>query len=284
MNDQTELDDSAEVVRPDEMTNDDYDPSVRNLRDAGHVIVQKGKTFTSMPNPQRGSLLKYVYKNEEGRQVCSAMRASGKNICTSIILNESGRCKNHGGMSLSGVAHPGFKKGRFSKALPSRLIERYEEALEDDKLADFTEDLAVIDARLSDLLLSMDEGGGAQIFREVKESFESFQVASSEGDTQAMRESLRRLDSAIKRGGKEAYLWSELRQLQEQRRKIILAQAKHLQLTNQTVTVTKVNLLISALLDAVRRNVGDPKTLRDINNEFLRITGAGSRKPAELTA
>lgn len=267
----------------------EYDPTTRNNRDAGNVIVQDGKTYTGEPNPNKLSAVKFIYKNEKGKIVCSSIRANGTKLCVSSILNENGRCKYHGGKSLSGIAHPRFKHGRMAKSLPSRLVERYEEALNDETLADFTEDLAVVETRIDDIFKQMDDGGGGAIFTEIKEAFESFNLGNRQNDQQVMRESLRRLDTAIKRGSGETYLWTELRQLQEQRRKIILADAKHKQLTNQFVPVKQVNAIIAALLDSVRRNVSDHLALRDINNDFLRIMGAasgsnGSAPPKRLTS
>lgn len=244
----------------------------------GEIINQDGKAFFGTPNPNKGSTVKYIYSNEAGQQVCSAFRSDGVNICTTTALKPNGRCNRHGGASLSGAAAPNFQHGRFSRNLPTRLLERYQEALDDPKLHDLTDDLALIDTRIGDVLQQMEEGGGEEIFKEIKESYTSFKYANQDGDKQAMREALRRLDDSIRRGSTETYLWSELRALQEQRRKIVLAHAKHLQMTNQTVTVTKVNLLISALLDAVRQNVGDPVILNRINQAFMQITSQGARQ------
>lgn len=242
------------------------------------ILNQKGKVFYGEPNPNKTSGVKMVYRNEAGAQICSAFRSNGVDICTSTVLKPNGRCNRHGGASLSGAAHPRFKAGRFSKALPARLLERYEEALGDEKIADFTEDLALIDARLDDLFLQLDGGGGKEIFAEIKDAYKSFKYANQDGDAQAMREALRRLDDGINRGSGEAYLWTEIRALQEQRRKVILAQAKHLQLTNQTVAVTKVNLLVSALLDAVRSEVTDRGVLNRVQQKFLQIMNFGSKQ------
>lgn len=242
----------------------------------GEILNQDGKVYVGTLNPNGISKVKYLYKNEKGDAICSAFRTNGQKVCTTTVLMENGRCRKHGGASHAGVAHYKFKTGRFSKHLPARLTERYEEALADDKLADFTEDLAIVDARLDDLFQQMDAGGGREIFTNIKEAYTSFKHANQDGDSQAMRESLRRLDLEINRGSSESFLWTEIRELQEQRRKIILAQAKHLQLTNQTITVTKVNLLISALLDAVRSEVSDANILNRISQKFLRIMNGGA--------
>jgi hypothetical protein len=244
------------------------------------ILNQDGKVYVGTPNPNKESAVSMIYTNEQGKQVCSAYRSNAAKICVSPFLNENGRCKKHGGKSLTGTAHPNFKNGRRSRNLPTRLLERYEEALNDPKLADFTEDLALIEARLDALFQQIDEGGGAEIMLEIKDSYKSFTYASKDGDKQAMRESLRRLGDAINRGSREEGIWDEIRALQEQRRKIILAQAKHLQLTNQTITVQKANIIVAALLDSVRRYVTDRKTLTDITNDFLRITRGGQKQLA----
>jgi hypothetical protein len=247
------------------------------------VLVQGDKTYKGTPNPDRTSRVEFIYTNPEGQIICSAFRKDGRTVCTSTMLMPNGRCKKHGGNTPSGVASHAFKTGKSSKYLPTRLLERYEEALGDETLMDMTEDLAVIDARLSDLYIQLDEGGGGEIFKIAQEAFASFNAASQDGDTQAMRENLRRLGTALNDGAKDSYLWTEIRQLQEQRRKIILSTAKHLQLTNQTITVTKVNLLISALLDSVRRNVADKQLLGRISADFMRITGS-MRSNKQLTS
>lgn len=247
------------------------------------ILHQNGKTFHGVKNPNKMSKVKIVYFNEKGTQVCSAKRASGKLICASTATMSSGRCKMHGGASLTGMESPRFKTGKFSRSLPARLAERYEEGLSDEKLQDFTDDLAVIDARIDDLFKQMEEGGGGDIFAEVKDAYRSFNYASKDGDKMAMREALRRLDDAIKRGSGETYLWSEIRSEREQKRKLVLAQAKYLQMTNQTITVVKANLIIAALLDAVRKEITDPSVLGRISRRFTEISNrAGGNSPKKL--
>jgi hypothetical protein len=262
----------------DETENLSSADQTRLQRDAGNVIVQDGKTFIGKPNPIKTSSVKYVYTNEDGKQVCSSMRSNSDRICESIFTLENGRCKFHGGQSLAGVAHPRYKDGRKSRKLPARLVERYEEAMADEKLQDMTVDLAVIESRLDDIAGQMDEGGGGLIFKEATEAFKSFQQASADGDTQMMRESLRKLDQTLKKGKTETYLWNEYHKLQDQKRKIILSQAKHMQLTNQMVPVKEVNLLVAALLSAVKENVSDASKLRDIQTQFLRIMKGNTKQ------
>lgn len=255
----------------------------RDRPDHGEILNQDGKVFIGTLNPNKSSFVRYIYENEKGKKVCSAFQKDGFKICTRVDLYENGRCTIHGGRTPIGADSPHFKTGKFSAHLPERLRERYEEALADDALQDFTEDLALIETRLADLFTQLDTGGGREIFAEIQDAYKAFKYANIDGDKKAMREALRRLDEGIDRGGSEGNIWGEIHMLQEQRRKIVLSQAKHLQITNQMIPVKKVNILVSALLDSVRQNVLDPAILEKINDDFLRFTGAG-RERKELTA
>lgn len=71
----------------------------------------------------------------------------------------NGRCYMHGGKALVGTANPAFKTGRYSKYLPARLTERYHEALADTELLALRDEIAVLDARLSEVLAEDDPVG-----------------------------------------------------------------------------------------------------------------------------
>ena len=47
--------------------------------------------------------------------LCGAKTRSGKACQKHAMANGSGRCRNHGGASLSGPSHPQYKHGRRSK-------------------------------------------------------------------------------------------------------------------------------------------------------------------------
>ena len=242
------------------------------------ILEQNGKTFIGERNPDKTSLVDFIYRNPEGKQICSAFRKDGLTICETEILFENGRCRLHGGRSLAGAASPKFKTGKNSKYLPARLLERYEEALADETLTDMTDDLAAVEARIADLYQQLDAGGGGEIFKNAKEAFNSFRAANQDGDAQMMRESLRRLGEELDRGATESFIWREIRELQEQKRKIILSHAKHLQMTGQMISTKEANLIVSALLDAVRTEVTDPNKLNAIQQKFLSITQRGRTK------
>src|SRR5690606_35293513 len=84
------------------------------------------------------------------------------------------RCRVHGGLTLRGADHPNHKTGRWSKDLPTRLAARYHEALKDAKLLELRDELAIIDARLSDQLATLDTGEAGAIWADLAKARKEF--------------------------------------------------------------------------------------------------------------
>ncbi len=216
-----------------------------------------------------------VQYNDKGVAMCSAKRSSwtpeNPRICTTTAIYSNSRCRMHGGPTPGGISSPHFVTGASSKHLPTRLIGKYQEALEDPTLMGLMTDIAMVETRINDLHEQLDQGGAGKIMVEVNDAMESFQYASQDNDRKAMRESWRRLEDAVKRGKGEASVWGELFDMRDQKRKLVLAESKRLQTMDQMVKVTQVNLLVSALLDAVRQHVTDRKILAKVSESFTRI-------------
>lgn len=64
----------------------------------------------------------------------------------------NGRCRIHGGATPGGFASPHFKTGRYSKVLPAALRDRYEQARGDEDLLSLRDELALVDARIGEVL------------------------------------------------------------------------------------------------------------------------------------
>jgi hypothetical protein len=85
------------------------------------------------------------------------------------MLNGSGRCKKHGGKSLSGTASPTYKHGRTSKffiaAKKAGLARGYTEDLQDkESLHSFDDDLSILQ-QLQKQEIERFENGDGTAFR-----------------------------------------------------------------------------------------------------------------------
>jgi hypothetical protein len=88
---------------------------------------------------------------------CKAFSRSTKARCKQSVVPGLEVCRFHGGATPRGVASANFKHGRYSKAIPDRLVGMYEKALSDEDLIALRDEIALIDARLSELLATVDD-------------------------------------------------------------------------------------------------------------------------------
>jgi hypothetical protein len=55
------------------------------------------------------------------KTTCGARTRAG-GYCKNAPIGDTGRCRMHGGKSLSGIAHPNYKHGKYSKVWLARLV------------------------------------------------------------------------------------------------------------------------------------------------------------------
>jgi hypothetical protein len=101
---------------------------------------------------------------------CGAKTRAGRPCPTPGMWN--GRCRMHGGRSLAGSASGAFKTGRYSKYMPKRLLERYEEAMGDPNLLALTDEIALVDARAQELLEQLNVGATPERWGDLLALFE----------------------------------------------------------------------------------------------------------------
>jgi hypothetical protein len=66
-------------------------------------------------------------------------------------------CRFHGGLTPRGVASPHWRGQGYSKDLPTRLADRYRMAVEDPELLELRSSVALVDARIGEVLASLPE-------------------------------------------------------------------------------------------------------------------------------
>lgn len=194
------------------------------------------------------------------------MTRAGSPCKRAPMLN--GRCKLHGGASLVGIASPTLKTGRYSKHLPARLMGRYEEAVSDSELLALREDIALLDARLADLLSRVDSGEARVLWQAVEDAWKAYR--RKRGGPQE-RDAFVALDQAISDGVNDYEAWGEIHAVIEQRRKLTESERKRLIEMRQMVTAEQAMLFVSALQDSIRRHVTDRTTLTLIAQDMAAI-------------
>jgi len=209
---------------------------------------------------------------------CQAHKTNG-DPCNAQAIRGKRVCRVHGGLTPSGLASPHYTHGRYSKALPARLAARYDEATTDPALLELRADVALLDARLADILTRVDTGESGALWGQLKKAHGELIIARGAGDTKAMATSLQLIGDLITQGHADYRAWQEIGALLEQRRKLVESERKRLIEAQQTLTVEKAMLLIGAISGIIKAHVHDRAILAAIGRD---IEGLVSREDAAL--
>lgn len=184
-----------------------------------------------------------------------------------------GVCRLHGGASLSGKDLPSYKHGRYSKHIPTRMAATYEKGVHDRELLNMREDVALIDARVTDLLSRVDTGEAGRIWALALIAYQDVQDAIRDGDTIKGREANMELGALLRKGQGDYRAWDEVGKALEQKRKLIKSESKRQMQEKLLVPIAELGMVVQALAAAVSRYVTDVGILRAINEDWHKLLG-----------
>lgn len=206
----------------------------------------------------------------------------------------NGRCRKAGGTARRGVTHPRYEgKGR-GKYVPQRWRDRYRR-LDRAALMDLTENLAVLELRLQDLLARADPAESGRTFQALKAEWGGLQAAlrqaanpkaDRDGRTRAeaeVQERVLAISALIGRGAADADAWQEVYGLLEQYRRTADTEVKRRTIAKLFVPAEDAMEDYDALGAAVRevvehavdrgvitRKAGN-RILTDVGERFARL-------------
>ena len=183
---------------------------------------------------------------------------------------------------MAGPASPTWKDGRRSKYFPKNLQARYTQALNDPTLADLTENLAVLEIRIQELIGRLSAGGSGETWQTLQDEWSAFLIAGNDEDEEGQREALRNLGLAIQKGSREEATWKELYQVVEDHRRQSESKQRIAVQAQQVIAIDLVMGLMAQMVAAVKTSVydhADPKTARkiivDTSTTYRRLLGGG---------
>ena len=177
-------------------------------------------------------------------------------------------CYHHGGKTPRGFALPQTKTGRYSKHLPTRLAAEYERARSDAQLLELRDEIALLSARLADVLARVDTGESAGIWRALQSTWTDLEAARAAGDAAALAGHMRSLRELITAGHTDAASWKEVRELLQELKQLVDSERKRELVAQEVITSEKAALLLGAVLGAIRRHVTDRTILSAIGEEL----------------
>lgn len=208
---------------------------------------------------------------------CGATTRSGGPCKGAAVTGGNGRCRMHNGHGRnSGLTNGRYRSGRYSRNLPPRLAERYDAALADEELLTIRDEVALIEARLSDVLSRVDTGEAGALWKEAGDLY----ALLSDSDVEKAYAAQRALGDVLLRGRGDWAAWAEVGRLVDQRARLVAAEQARLKTLEQTITAEQAMLLLSAVDDAVRRHVADPDILAAISSELGRLVAVNPVLPS----
>jgi len=211
-----------------------------------------------------------------GTRLCDYIYPDGHQ-CGNSAKAGLNRCRFHGGNVRRGVSHPNFRNGKYSKYMPDHLMERYEQAREDKELLSLREDIAVVEARLTELMQRTSTGETDRLWERASTIAGQIHEAQIAGSVPDVLQGLSTLMEIIKSGVQVSQAWNEVLILIDQKRRLVESERKRLVEMQQMISSEEAVSLMALLVTTVRNHVSDPTVLQAIGDEFLRLTQMGGR-------
>ena len=223
------------------------------------------------------------------RHLCGAKTRDGS-PCEAYPITGRTRCKLHGGASLRGIDHPSFRGRGYSKDIPQRYLERLVASQEDPGLAGMRQELGLLDARLGEILESIDGPSLADRWKEVLDGLHQAQVAlypsaleqDEEGNLRIARETVGRLVDECRLAIADSRSWKEVYEVVDLRRRVAQAETKREEVMSATLTAKQAGALVATIRSVIDQVLSDDPGKRD--DIYARIFGAaqGAVDPPEI--
>jgi hypothetical protein len=190
----------------------------------------------------------------------------------------------HGGKSLAGIAHPNFRKGRWSKYIPKGLAENYAEYLDDSDLLSLTDDVALLRAMTSKHLAQMEQGDTHPAWIEAYRAYRKLnQVITQGGEPSTLLATLAELEAIISPHSRAAKAEQKVAGYIDQVGRIADKERRLLIDRQRVLTIEQAMALLTAVVMGIRESVLKhcertiaTKILADTNAAYSRAIGSGN--------
>jgi hypothetical protein len=203
-----------------------------------------------------------------GKPRCLAWAVTSGSQCNAAPVRGRLHCRKHGGKTPVGRAAGSFRTGKYCKYLPKRMLSSYEASLKDPDLLDYRAEIALLTARLDDLLARVDKGEPGHLLQEVRDAFCKLKRTMQGNETAKTVVAMERLEEILFRNESDDAAWNEVLETVKMLERAKERHTKQLVLMNQTMTVERALLLISRVEEILSRNVHDKDILQRIFVEF----------------
>lgn len=177
-------------------------------------------------------------------------------------------CHWHGGKSPVGIGSHTFKHGKYSRYLPTRLIETYERSLRDPDMLSLKNDIAVVDSRLAELTAMLDRGESGAHWRKLRAAMKRLHEVQT---FEEKRDAYEALAKIIEQGGEVFQVWEDIFTAQDHRRRLAMAERKRLVDMQASVTAEQAIALVHSVVALIRKHVTDRAILSALSADVAAL-------------
>jgi hypothetical protein len=206
---------------------------------------------------------------------CNAANRFGRYCPNNPMPN--GACYHHGGETPRGLALPQTTHGRYSRDLPADLLGRFERANDDPELLSMRSEVALVDARLSELLAGVGSGDSGAGWVEMRRLWREFRRAQRANNVNAMFAAIEQFEEVIRNGFAHHLAWTEIGTLIDRRARLVEQERRRLDQLEQSIPLPQALTMLRTVLDAIERHVPDPDIRAAIGAELGGIATVDAR-------
>ena len=178
----------------------------------------------------------------------------------------NGRCRMHGGKHVKGMANANYIHGKYSDAMPQRLLAKYHAMQEGSILPSLEDEIALTMTRVDELIGRITTGEASSAWMKLTTAYDQM-FAEPDKREEHMATilkvlSTRRHDYAV---------WSDIHRTVEQTRKLVDSQNKLLAARQASYSAEQMLLLLTAVVDSVRRHVDDKRAIANVAKDLERF-------------
>jgi hypothetical protein len=184
---------------------------------------------------------------------------------------ENGRCKFHGGKSPRGAANGMWKGERYVPSLPGGLMAAYEEAVSDPELLNITDEIALVQSRIHQLLEKLESQESFTRIKEIKTEWGNYKRALKREDTVAAGEAMRKLNHYIGEADHEYLVWEDLYKALGMRARLTKQEQKRRMEMHTLISTEEAISFVTEVMLVVKEHVTEDKVKAEIYNDVMKI-------------
>lgn len=202
------------------------------------------------------------------RKICGAKLKGRNAFCRNKPTVGRDRCRFHGGHTPRGIESVHYKGNGYARHVPGSLVESFNKLISDPKILDLSEEAALVQVRIMELLGKVSVGETVGRWEQIQELIFKLRIETDEEEMSAI---IDQMEAVTSLGQEDGEHWDEILDFIDQKRKITESTARVTKMRHDIITKAEAAVLVDltqrSLREAVFRHMGT-KTAEKVLHTF----------------